>query len=111
MAEENAEENAVGPVATPDLRVLALIIDEVDEARDVYDIVRQLQNSLPIKDFDALKRALGGRGMLTFRGSEHSVEPFRTLLPRVIFPIQDIESLVQLTANFVKLTPQSVRAR
>ena len=65
--------------------LLALVVDEVDDARDVYQLAEQLAPHLPIKSLDELVRATDGR-QLRFRDAPFEVESVRPPAARHRFP-------------------------
>jgi hypothetical protein len=87
---------------------LALIVEEVDDARDVYELHRQLAPHLPIKQFDDLRKVASESGSITFRGQEFDVSSFEALVPSVVFPIEDASKLVQLLVEVVRHAPPHV---
>lgn len=83
-----------------------LIIDEVDEARETYELVEQLIPALPIKHFGDLRDATAGE--IRFRGNPFDIGVFEDLLPDVLFPIDDVEKLVQLAYQAVQAAPPHI---
>ncbi len=92
-------------MAERDLR--DLVIEEVDDARDIYELASQLQRFLPIKSFDELAKAAGEK-RLRFRDSEFDVESLRGVLPSIAFPAEDAEALVARLGHLVRVVPRSL---
>jgi hypothetical protein len=76
------------------------IVQEVDEARDVYALAAQLAPLLPIASFDDLKKL--PNGTIMFRRQRFELDQFRDRIPAVIFPVRDIQSLVVLLQHAVR---------
>lgn len=85
--------------------VLRLIVEEVDAARDTYELVSQLEHALPIRSFEDLRKAAGEKGELRFRGTTFNVAEVEGLLPPWAFPVEDLRALVERVAHAVRLTP------
>lgn len=85
-----------------------LIVEEVDQARDTFELVSQLHQGLPIMTFADIRRALGGRETVTFRGHEFSLDPIEERLPEVALGINDLPTLVRRVATLVRMIPDSV---
>ena len=85
--------------------LLKLIVDEVDEARDILRLAEQLAPLLPIKSFDDLARA-GERGQMRFRDTPFDVETLRPYVPAIAFPVEDARALVQRLAYLVRIVPE-----
>lgn len=81
-----------------------LIIEEVDQARDVYDLTLQLAPLLPIGSFEELVKAQEGRPM-RFRDVEFDVESLAGYIPNVVFPVQDLRGLVERLGHLIRLVP------
>lgn len=88
-----------------DLR--ALVIDEVDEARDIYALALQLEPHMPIESFDHLAKAVGDE-RLTFRDTAFDVESLRGLLPDIAFPAKDTQALVSRLGQLIRTVPQGL---
>ena len=84
--------------------LLKLIVEEVDEARDIYRLAEQLAPLLPIRSFDDLVKAADGRPM-QFRDAKFDVESLREYIPRIAFPVQDLRGLIERLGHIVRLAP------
>jgi len=89
--------------------LLEAIVNEVDEAYDVFELAKQLAPALPLRSFDDVVKAVGPRGTINFRGSPHTVANFVGIVPEVLFPIDSVSKLVTLLAATVRLAPVSLR--
>lgn len=93
------------PGDNQDLR--ALVIDEVDEARDIYELAMQLEQFMPIESFDQLVKAAKDKP-LRFRDTEFDVESLRGLLPEIAFPAKDDRALVSRLGQLVRTVPPAL---
>lgn len=84
-----------------------LVIEEVDDARDIYDFARQLEPLMPIESFDALVEATRER-RLRFRDTEFDVESLHGMLPSIVFPVRDIGGLVARVGEIVRRVPPAL---
>jgi hypothetical protein len=100
---------SVKPIESSDHELLAAIVEEVDEARDVHELAKQLEHALPLRSFDDLVKAVGAKGTITFRGSPHTVANFVDIIPDILFPIDGVTKLVTLLAATVRLAPAHLR--
>lgn len=82
------------------------IIEEVDAAREVYQLYHQMSKALPIREFDDLRKACDKEGNLHFRDAKVNLSFFKNYVPDFIFPIEDEKGLIQRLAQFVKLMPE-----
>ncbi|HZZ62896.1 MAG TPA: hypothetical protein VFE63_17325 [Roseiarcus sp.] len=89
-----------------DRDLLRIIVEEVDEAREVHELARQLIHALPLRSMDDVAKAVGGHGNITFRGVPYTVANFANVVPSVLFPIDSVEKLVTLLAATVRLAPR-----
>jgi hypothetical protein len=89
-------------IARDDL--LKLIIEEVDEARDIHALAVQLLPHLPIRSFDELVKATAGKEM-RFRDMAFDVESLRDHIPSIAFPVQDAAGLVERLGHIVRVAP------
>jgi hypothetical protein len=89
--------------------LLRLIVDEVDEAREVYEVSEQLAGALPIRSFDDIAKAVGAEGSITFRGNVLDIRQFAALVPATLFPIEDPQTLVALVYQAVKMAPRTIQ--
>jgi hypothetical protein len=87
--------------------LLKLIVEEVDEAREVYEVAGQLAPALPIRSFDEIIKHMGERGSIKFRGNELEISQFAAMVPATFFPIEDKQTLVALVYQAVKLAPRT----
>jgi hypothetical protein len=87
--------------------LLRLVVEEIDQARDVYELAQQLAPYLPIKSFDMLVRAVGKRP-LRFRDTEFDLESLHGQLPGVAFPVEDLAGLVEKLGHLIRLVPPSL---
>lgn len=93
------------PSEPNDHELLTAIVNEVDEAHDVFELAKQLEHALPLRSFDDVVKAAGPRGTINFRGSPHTVANFVEAVPEVLFPIDSVPKLVTLLAATVRLAP------
>lgn len=82
----------------------ALIIAEVDDARDILQLAEQLVPLLPIKSFDELMKA-GEKGRMQFRDTPFDVDSLRAFIPAITFPIEDARTLVERLAQMIRMVP------
>jgi hypothetical protein len=92
-----------------DSDLLKLVVEEVDEAREVYELAQQLLHALPLGSFNDIAAAVGNKGVITFRGHQFDVGTFRTLVPTLLFPIDSTQKLITLLNEAVRLAPASLR--
>jgi hypothetical protein len=90
-------------------KLLAVVVEEVDEAREVYELAQQLAHALPLGSFEDLIKATGVTGMINFRGSPHPVQNFAAYVPGVLFPIDSVQKLVTLLYEAVRMAPAWVK--
>lgn len=88
--------------------VLSLIMNEVDEAREAHELVKQLEPALPIKSFDDIKKACGDKGTITFRGTAFKVGIFEEIMPKIAFPIEDTRTLVERVVQLIRMVPKFI---
>ncbi len=93
-------------VAAGDL--LRLIVEEVDEAREVHELAQQLHHALPLRSFDDVVKAVGERGTIKFRGNAFDIQQFGALVPAILFPIDDAQKLVTLLYEAVRRAPKTI---
>ncbi|WP_369069566.1 hypothetical protein [Kineococcus terrestris] len=84
-----------------------LVISEVDDARDIYELAQQLEQFMPIESFDRLAEATRDR-RLRFRDTEFDVESLRGLLPSIAFPVADLRSMVARLGELVRGVPPTL---
>jgi hypothetical protein len=90
-------------------KLMAAVVEEVDEAREVYELARQLAPALPLRSFEDVAKAVGPEGMITFRGNQRPVQNFADYVPGVLFPIDTVQKLVMLLYETVRLAPAWVK--
>jgi hypothetical protein len=100
---------AVKPIDAADQELLAAIVDEVDEARDVFELAKQLTHALPLRSFEDVVKATGPKGTINFRGKPYTITNFTDMVPEVLFPIDSLTKLVTLLAATVRLAPAHLR--
>lgn len=93
--------------ATASPELLKVIIEEVDEAREVLELAQQLAPALPLRSFEDVHKAVD-KGKIIFRGNEFNVRAFTALVPTLFFPIDDLQKLVALLYETVRLAPTTV---
>jgi hypothetical protein len=91
-----------------DYEALAMIVDEIDAARETYDLFQQLSPHLPIRSFEDLAKVGDGEGVISFRGEKFAVSTFEDVIPEIIFPVEDQRKLVQLLVEVVRNAPPHV---
>jgi hypothetical protein len=101
--ERAAKRTAAGDNGQDD--VLRLIIEEIDGARDVLQLVRQLEPALPIRSFKDLRQAANDQGQIRFRDVQIDLDFFEGMMPEYVFPIEDVRGLVARVAQLVRLIP------
>ena len=89
--------------------MLKLIVEEVDEAREVQELVEQFHHALPLRSFDDAIKAVGQRGMIKFRGNAFDIRQFGALVPAILFPIDDAQKLVTLLYEVVRRAPKTIQ--
>ncbi len=87
-----------------DAELMRLVINEVDQARDLYELAQQIAPHLPISSFDELTKINDGK-RLRFRDAEFDVESLRAFVPAVVFPVQDLEGLVERLGHVLRMVP------
>lgn len=92
-----------------DHKLMVEVVEQVDEAREVYELARQLAHALPLRSFEDVKQAVGPDGMITFRGNRRPVQNFAEYVPGVLFPIDTVQKLVTLLYETVRLAPAWVK--
>jgi hypothetical protein len=90
--------------------LLALIVEEVDPAREVLELASQLVHALPLRSFEDVVKAAGGSGSLRFRGRSVGVHGFVEAVPEIIFPIDTEQKLVTLLYETVRRAPPWFRS-
>lgn len=89
--------------------LLKLIVEEVDEAREVYELAQQLSPTMPLRSFDDIERAVGDSKAVKFRGKAFGIKQFRELVPATLFPIEDHQTLVALLYQAVCIAPKHIQ--
>lgn len=64
--------------------LMRIVIDEVDQARDIYQLAEQLAGHLPIRSMDELVKALDGSNCDSGIPTSTST-PLRVIFPRLHF--------------------------
>jgi hypothetical protein len=91
-----------------DQELMRLVIEEVDQARDIYQLAQQLAPFLPIRSVDELIKATGEKEF-RFRDSDFVIdEAVGANLPRIIFPVEDVSSLVERLGHVVRMVPPAL---
>lgn len=90
--------------------ILQLLVEEVDEARETHELVMQLKEALPIRSFhDIITACSKNEGDIIFRGKPFDVSLFEEVIPSIIFPIEDIRTLIELVYIVViRLAPKYI---
>lgn len=88
--------------------ILRMIVEEIEPAREVYQLFMQLRNALPIKNFKDLEKAADHEGKLHFRDTAVGFRFFESYIPNFIFPIEDEKALIERLGQFVKIFPQEI---
>lgn len=97
-------------MARPDIsreELMRLVIDEVDQARDIYQLVEQLAGFLPIRSMDELAKATAGK-QLRFRNADFDVDSLAGHIPSILFPVDDVQGLVERVGHIVRLAPPAL---
>jgi hypothetical protein len=89
--------------------LLAIVLEEVDEAREVLELAQQLVHALPLKSFEDVIRALGTDGMIKFRGNPRPARNFAEYVPGILFPIDSTQKLVTILYETVRLAPPFIK--
>lgn len=88
--------------------ILKLIVEEVDEARETYELVMQLKAGLPIRSFDDIRKSCADHKTIKFRGNVFDLDTFEDRMPSFIFPIDDIRKLIELVYVAVESAPRTI---
>jgi hypothetical protein len=83
-----------------------LIIDEIDQARDVLQLVTQLERALPLKSAADLRKVADEKGHVQFRDGVFDIAEILEVIPDMAFPIEDVRSLVERVALLVSVVPE-----
>jgi hypothetical protein len=89
-------------------KVYQLIVNELDQGRDVLQLYGQIAEALPIKSFEDLRKVFGKQGSIAFRDTNAPIDMFEELMPGFLFPIMDDEDLVSKLAQLVQAFPSDV---
>jgi hypothetical protein len=89
--------------------LLAVVVEEVDEAREVLELAQQLVHALPLRSFEDVVKAVGTKGTINFRGSPRPVQNFAEHVPGILFPIDSVQKLVTLLYETVRLAPAWIK--
>lgn len=87
--------------------LMRIVIDEVDQARDIYQLAEQLAGHLPIRSMDELVKALDGK-QLRFRDTNFDVDSLASHIPSIAFPVDDPRGLVERIAHIVRMVPPAM---
>lgn len=90
--------------------ILHLIIDEIDQAQDILQLVRQLEGVLPIRSFKDLYKACDEEGKMVFRDTRFDLAIFEGEIPNIAFPIEDMRTLINRVGYLVRLVPPELGA-
>jgi hypothetical protein len=86
---------------------MRMVIEEVDQARDIYQLAEQLMEFLPLRSMDELIKATDGK-QLRFRDSGFDVASLAPHIPSIAFPVQDIRGLVERLGHVVRMAPPAL---
>ncbi len=81
-----------------------LVIDQIDDARDLLELARQLEKYLPIESFKHLDAQVGDRS-LRFRDSDFDLRSLGHLVPPIAFPVTSLSGLVERLGEVMRLVP------
>ncbi len=81
-----------------------LVIDQIDDARDLYELARQMEKFLPIESFKHLDAQVGDRS-LRFRDTEFDLRSLGHLIPPIAFPVMSLSGLVERLGEVMRLVP------
>lgn len=81
-----------------------LVIDQVDDARDLLELAQQLEQYLPIESFKHLDAQVGDRS-LQFRDSDFDLRSLGHLIPPIAFPVMSLSGLVERLGEVMRLVP------
>jgi len=85
-----------------------IVIQEVDTAREVFQLAQQLAPALPIRSFADVLKALGPEAVFRFRGHEIPAAIFAQRIPAYLFPIDSLGKLVVILHEAVRRAPRSL---
>lgn len=86
---------------------MQLVIDEVDQARDILQLAEQLSDFLPLRSMDELIKATDGKE-LRFRDATFTVDSLAAHIPSIAFPVDDVRGLVERLGHLVRMTPSAM---
>ncbi len=86
---------------------MRLVIDEVDDARDILQLAEQLAGFLPIRSMDHLMKETEGKE-LRFRNATFTVDSMAAHIPSIAFPIDDVKGLVERLGHLIRMTPPAL---
>ena len=87
-------------------KLLQLVVEEVDEARETYELAVQFAKGLPIRSFEDVLRLIDRGQGVNFADNFTISSSSPRLVPSVVFPIEDLESLITLLAYAVRNAPK-----
>lgn len=87
--------------------LMRLVIDEVDQARDIYELAEQLSEFLPIRSMDELVKATEGKE-LRFRDARFTADSMVGHIPSIAFPVDDVKGLVERLGHVVRMAPPAL---
>lgn len=99
-------ENTPAATRPVDTKLLQLVIDEVDEARETYELATQFAKGLPFRGFEDVAKLVNPERGIKFRGEYYDIKQFAGMIPSVVFPIDNLESLITLLAYAVRSAPK-----
>ena len=82
-----------------------LIIDEIDQARDILQLVTQLERALPLKSVADLRKVANEKGQVHFRDATFDIAEILEVIPDIAFPIEDVRALIERVAMLVSIVP------
>jgi hypothetical protein len=86
---------------------MRLVIEEVDQARDIFQLAEQLIPLLPIRSMDELIKAVAGK-QLRFRDTDFDVATLAGHVPSIAFPVEDPRALVERLGHVIRMVPPAM---
>lgn len=87
--------------------LMRLVIDEVDQARDILQLAEQLSDFLPIRSMDELVKVTDGKEM-RFRDATFTTDTLAAHIPSIAFPVDDVRGLVERLGYLVRMAPPAL---
>ncbi len=87
--------------------LMRLVIEEVDQARDIFQLAEQLSDFLPIRSMDELVKATDGKEM-RFRDATFTADTLAAHIPSIAFPVDDVRGLVERLGYLVRMAPPAL---